>query len=369
MRKFLAVSWLLVVLLIQAVAIFAAESGVDQLLDLLTQKGTVTTDEAAGLRADLAIKRQEENELQKDFFVIAGKPIKISGYNQARYRDIENGIDTFDVRRARLNIQGDITERFDYRTQVEFGGTKVLLIDAILGYKFNPYLKLSAGQFLIPFSQENLASNTKLETINRSQVVEALTARGTDVIGNQNGRDVGLQFSGSYKLIDYAAGVFNGSGVNATDTNRDKDIIGRLVFRPLKDLSIGGSYYTGKYTLATALGTENDRIRAGAELAYVKERYSVKGEYIQGKDATIKKNGWYVQATYFIITKKLQSVFKFDTFDPNKDIKTNESGLYTFGANWFFNKWAFLQVNYEAKNEAGKEIDNNVLTGQFAIQF
>jgi phosphate-selective porin OprO and OprP len=268
-----------------------------------------------------------------------------------------------------LNFQGDITERFDYRTQVEFGGTKVLLIDAIFGYKFNPYLKLSAGQFLIPFSQENLASNTKLETINRSQVVEALAARGTDVIGNQNGRDVGLQLGGSYKLIDYAAGVFNGAGVNTTDTNKDKDIIGRLVFRLLKDLSIGGSYYTGKYTLATAPGTKNDRIRAGAELAYVKDNYSLKGEYIQGKDALIKKNGWYAQATYFIIVKKLQGVFKFDSFDLNKDIQANESGLYTFGANWFFNKWAFLQVNYEAKNEAGKEIDNNVLTGQFTVQF
>ena len=32
--------------------------------------------------------------------------------------------------------------------------------------------------------------------IDRSQVVEALVARGKDVIGNQNGRDIGIQIGG-----------------------------------------------------------------------------------------------------------------------------------------------------------------------------
>ncbi len=72
-----------------------------------------------------------------------------------------------------------------------------LLLDAILGYKVTSSLKINIGQFFIPFSQENITSNTKLETINRSQVVEALTTRGKDVIGNQNGRDIGIQVSGS----------------------------------------------------------------------------------------------------------------------------------------------------------------------------
>lgn len=368
MKKFVLFGWILVSFFILPVSLATADS-LDNLVDLLVQKGLVSAEEAAGFRADLAVKKQEEKETQKEFVLVAGKPLKLSGYTNVRYREIENGKDTFDVRRARLNIQGDITERFDYRTQVEFGGTKVLLIDAILGYKLHPNLKLSVGQFLIPFSQENIVSNTKLETINRSQVVEALTARGADVIGNQNGRDVGLQVGGSYKLTDYAAGVFNGAGINTTDTNKDKDFVGRVVLRPLKDWSVGGSYYTGKYTLTSAPTTKSGRKRAGAEFAYTHDPVSFRGEYIKGKDAMIKKDGWYLQAGYFIIPRIIQAVFKYDTFDPDKNMDKNETDVYTYGANWYFNKWAFVQVNYEEKKERNKEIANNVLTGQFTLQF
>ncbi|MBI4972309.1 MAG: hypothetical protein HZC16_00645, partial [Candidatus Omnitrophica bacterium] len=186
MRSILILSWLLVSILILAPLSYAAESDVDKLLDLLVEKKVLTTEDAAGFRADLAVKKQEEKETQKEFIVIAGKPIKISGYTQVRYLQDKSKNDAFDIRRARLDLRGDITERWDYRTQVDFGGGttssttgantySVKLLDAIIGYKVNPYLKLSIGQQKIPFSQENLASSPKLETINRSQVVEALT--------------------------------------------------------------------------------------------------------------------------------------------------------------------------------------------------
>jgi phosphate-selective porin len=289
-----------------------------------------------------------------------------------------------------LNFQGDITERWDYRTQVDFGGPtrssttgvntySVKLLDAIIGYKVNPYLKLSIGQQKIPFSQENLASSPKLETINRSQVVEALVARGTDVIGNQNGRDIGIQASGSilpaisgYNLVDYALGIFNGAGINSADTNEQKDFIGRLVYHPLKEWSIGGSYYAGRYSLdtsATTFRTKDDRDRIGAEFAYVKDPVSLKGEYIRGNDASTKKEGWYLQGGYFFIPARFQGVLKFDYYDPNTEIDQNATNVFTLGGNWYFNKWAFLQVDYEFKDERAKEIDNNALIGQLTLQF
>jgi len=377
MRIFISLGWLLVSLLILIPISYAAESDVDRLLDLLVQEKVLTQEKAAAFRADLAVKKQEEKEQQKDFTVIAGKPIKLSGYTQVRYRNDKSANDSFDIRRARLDLRGDITERFDWRTQVEFGGTSgPFLLDAMLGYKFNPYIKLTAGQFKIPFSQENLISSPKLETINRSQVVEALVARGTDIIGNQNGRDIGVQLGGSifpkedYQLLDYAFGVFNGAGINKLDTNERKDFIGRVVVHPLKELSVGGSYYNGEYTLTSAPAFKGKRNRLGAEFAYVKDPFSFKGEYISGIDGSIKKRGWYLQGGYFIIPKKLQGVFKFDTLDPNEQIDNNETNVYTLGANWYFNKWAFIQLNYELKNELKrKEIDNNILTTQLTLQF
>lgn len=377
-------SWLLISLLVFSSIALAEESDVDKLLDLLVEKGVLKKDDAAGFRADLAVKKQEEKETKKEFNVVAAKPIKISGYTQVRFQSFaeDNKTDSFDIRRARLDIRGDITERFDYRFQGEFGGNKgPFLLDATAGYKFSPWLKATAGQFKIPFSLENLTSSPKLETINRSQVVEALVARGKDVIGNQNGRDIGVQASGSFfqkddrYLFDYTAGIFDGAGINTLDNNDQKDFVGRLVFHPIKGLDVGGSFYNGfdKWNLnpsdPKSVPTNQDRDRVGAEIAYVNELLSLKGEYIAGVDGNTDKDGWYVQGGYFIFPKKLEAVLKYDTFDPDKKKNDNESDVYTLGANWYFNKWAFLQANYEIKRERNKEIDNNVFTGQLTLQF
>ncbi len=386
MRISLVFSWLIASVFFTAALSWAAETDVDRLLEFLIKEKVITQEKATEFRADLAVKKQEEKAAQKEFTLVAGKPIKLSGYTQVRYQQDKSKNDAFDIRRARLDLKGNITERWDYRTQVDFaGGTSssttgaqsysVKLLDAIIGYKVNPYLKLSIGQQKIPFSQENLASSPKLETINRSQVVEALVARGTDVIGNQNGRDIGLQAGGNlfpkadYNRLDYAFGVFNGAGINTQDTNEQKDFIGRLVYHPLKEWSIGTSYYSGRYTLSSTPARKDDRDRIGAEFAYLKDRVSLKGEYIKGNDGATNRSGWYLQGGYFFIPDKFQGVFKFDTYDSDTSIKKNEKDVYTFGGNWYFNKWAFLQVNYELKDERGKEIDNNTLTGQLTLQF
>jgi phosphate-selective porin len=375
MRFFSALGWLVAGLLVLAPVSFAAESDVDRLLGLLVEKKVLTQDDAVKFRADLAVKKQEEKEAQKEFNITAGKVIKLSGYIQPRFRQAPGIKDSFDIRRARLALQGDLTERFDYKTQVEFGGTSgPFLLDAAIGYKVNPYIKLTAGQFKIPFSQENLISSPKLETINRSQVVEGLVARGTDVIGNQNGRDIGIQASGSflpvndYNLVDYAFGIFNGSGINRLDLNSHKEFVGRVVMHPIKELSVGGSASKGKYTLTTAPTRRGDRDRIGGEFAYVKDRISLKGEYIWGRDATTKQ-GWYLQGGYFFIPNKLQGVLKFDTYDTDLKRSKTTTNVYTFGGNWYFNKWAFVQVNYELKDEPGRNLDNNAFTVQATAQF
>jgi len=69
----------------------------------------------------------------------------------------------------------------------------------------------------------------------------------------------------------------------------------------------------------------------------------------------LSENGWYLQAGYFFIPKKLQGILKYDTYDSNKKASKHAIDVYTIGANWFFDKWAKLQVNYELKDEEGKE--------------
>lgn len=350
-----------------------ASEGYDRLLDLLVEKGSVSKEEAAGLRADEAVREQEDKDNQKEFSVIAGRKIKLGGYAQIRYRRDESIKDTFDVRRARLDLKAALTDRLELREQTEFAGSSVKLLDATAAYQWTPEIKITAGQFKVPFSLENLTSSPRLETINRSQSVEALVARGKDVLGNHNGRDIGLQAGGGVleydgrKLVEYAVGVFNGSGINTSDNDEQKDLAGRVVFRLLKDLSIGASYYDGRYTTSSLNGENRDR--AGVEFAYAGGPFTVRGEYIRGEDGSKEKEGWYLQAGYFVIPGRLQGVVKFDAFDPDTAVGDNATDVYTAGANIYFNKWSFLQVDYEEKKEEGTDVDNNALTGQLTVRF
>lgn len=376
---FLVVVIAMLVLSLSGLQASAEVSDVDQLIDTLVQKGVITAETAAAIRAESAMKKQEEKQKQKEFWTIASKQLRISGYSQARFQLHTNlpdkdtdDVRTFDIRRARLDVKGAITERFEYRLQVDFAGSAGKLLDATAAYTFNPALKITIGQFKVPFSLENLSSSPKLETVNRSQVVEALVARSKDVIGNQNGRDIGIQASGAFlelknkKLVDYAAGVFNGAGINALDANVNKDYAVRLVVHPLLGLDIGGSYYNG-YAKLGKVGRRRDR--AGAELSFTLDPLTVKGEFIYGKDSLKEKTGWYAQAGVFAIPKILQFVMKYDSYDPDIDKKENETDVATAGVNLYITKWTFLQANYELKYKRPDEIRDHAVLAQFTIQF
>lgn len=379
-RSFVLVTALAVLALANLPAT-AEVSDVDQLIDTLIQKGVITPEAASAIRAETAIKKQQEKEKQKEFWPTAGRQLALAGYTQVRYQFHSNtpdnatdNLSSFDIRRARLDFKGAFTERFDYRVQVDFAGATTKLLDATAAYTFDPALKITIGQFKIPFSLENLASSPKLETIDRSQVVEALVARGKDVIGNQNGRDIGIQVSGALfeidnrKLVEYAAGVFNGAGINAIDANVNKDYAARLVVHPAAGLDIGGSYYNGYAALGKPLaGIKRDR--AGAELSYTFAPFTVKGEFIYGKDSESEKAGWYAQAAVFALPKVLQFIIKYDTYDPDIDKLDNQTDIVLAGANLFITKWTFIQANYVLKYKSLDDIRDHAVLTQFTIQF
>jgi len=351
----------------------------NDILNLLISNKTVSQSQADSVRAEAALIQQQTDAARKSFFVSAARLMQLSGYSQIRFQSFqETGKkDGFDVRRARLDLKGNVTPWFSYRVQTDFA-EKPKMIDAYGEIKIADYFSITAGQFKIPFSMENLASSNKLEMIDRSQVVEALVARSKDVIGNQNGRDVGVQVSGTIlKLNDlpfaeYRIGIFNGSGINIADTaNGAKDIAGRLIFTPLKGFSIGGSIYNGwdKAIKPDIPGKSQVRNRTGIEFSYVTSLFSLKGEYISGKDGKTGRSGWYIQSGYFIIPQKLQILGKYDTYDPNTSSPDNISINYVFGGNYNFNSWSRLQAFYTIRKEEGTSVNNNYFSIQYQIGF
>ncbi len=385
---------------------FSAEVTIAQtpgdLLNLLTQKGTITLQEADSIRSEYSA-RQHAYESRSDSFPLSiGRLLRLSGYTQVRYQNFQEPakFNGFDIRRARLDFQGDFSTKWGYRILIDFvgasgttgtaatGGALVspALMDAFISYKPFDLLKITAGQFLIPFSLESLIQDRSLETVDRSQVVSALVARKGDIsnglvdsIGNQNGRDIGLMVNGSFikienhYLVDFYLALVNGAGINTLDNNQSKDIIGRLVLHPFKILDIGASYYNGFDKFTSSTGRSQERIRLGTEIALNYDLLSVRGEWIQGKEGNsnpIIHQGWYLQGSYFLWPKHLQAVFRYDTYDPDtaKSKGQEISTYYVLGLNYFFNVWTKIQMDYSLRTE-NPNINNNVFTMQLQLGF
>jgi phosphate-selective porin len=365
---------ILTVILLMFVS-FGKSQTTNDILNLLIQRKVVTQEEADSLRSEDALKQQEAEAKKKSFNVTGTKPLQIAGYGQVRYQinDESGKIDGFDIRRAYLDIKGKLSSRWSYRIQSDFAGTPKI-IDIFAEYKLNDYLNFTFGQFALPFSLENITSNTKTDFIDRSQVVEALVSRGKDVIGNHNGRDIGVQTAGTLiklnekALVDYKIGLFNGSGINAADKNESKDVVTRIIFHPIEGLDFGASYYNGHGNWGTPVKNRK-RNRLGFELSYVLENLSFSSEFINGQDASVKKQGYYIQAGYYVVPKKLQLVGKVDTFDPNTDIDKNASSWYIAGLNYTISPNIRLQVNYTFKEEQGTKADNNLAAVQLQASF
>ena len=273
-------------------------------------------------------------------------------------------------------MRGDVTDKWSYDIYTEFSGPGVKLVDAWTSYKFGDYLRFQAGQFKIPFSLESLIADSQLEFIDRSQVVEALVGRSKDVIGNQNARDIGIQINGSFVkpddfyLFDYSFGVFNGAGYDVTtDNNNHKDIGGRLSIHPVKNLIVSGNFYNGLANYGTPAKNQT-RNREGIDARYVIGSLSLQAEYDKGTDGAIKRDGYYGQAAYFVIPKKLQLAAKYDNYDPNKKKTTDRAQIYTGGVNYFFNNWTKITVDYlDRHEEAATQIKNNILEVQLQLTF
>ena len=205
---------------------------------------------------------------------------------------------------------------------------------------------------------EYLTPSTKWDTIELAQVISKLGSK----------RDIGIQISGDVSPLEYAVGVFNGTSSNAAEENKRKDVIARGVIKSVKGLLIGVSHYEGWS------GNENEnktKRRTGAQLGFISEPLSAKGEFIFGKNGETSAYGWYAQLGYTLPTvlgksnQKLQAVVKYDSYDPNDDEEKDKTDIGTIGLNWFITKNAKLQVNNRLILNEDFEVDNDVVLAQF----
>ncbi len=376
----------------------------DDILKLMVKKGTITEKEADSLRKEYATKQHREEAIADSFPLRLGRSLSLSGYSQVVYTNYEHPspgkyYDGFSIKRARLDLQGHFSSQWDYRLLFDFvgqsgangtaptGGQLIspFLVEAFMIYKPFTWLNIKAGQMIVAFSEENMTQDRNLDMIERPQVVNALVGRKGDAanglvdsIGNQNGRDIGIQAVGSLVklqdryLLDYFFQVLDGAGINTLDNNQSKDLDGRLIFHPLKALSIGGSYYNGYDRFTSNLNKDQKRVRWGTEVVLNEDIWSVKGEYIKGQEGNhdpTTHDGWFGQAAWYVIPKHLEGIFRYDSYDPNTAKTQVKSTYYDFGLNYFFNVWTKLQLYYSLRNQEGPTINNNMLEAQLQLAF
>jgi phosphate-selective porin len=237
-----------------------------------------------------------------------------------------------------------------------------ILQDAFITFSYLKRVNVNAGQFKIPLSLEGLQSSGNLDT-ERALFASDRARGGTygDV------RDIGLMVYGPLtKRVDYQIGVFNGSGENQNDLDKNdqKAIAGRLVARPsfVRGLQVGGSGVWGMGQ--TADRPRRDRL--GAEALFVRGHVTLKAELMTGSDGAIHRRGYYGHFVYQF-KPRFQGVFRVDTWDPDISKDTTVASAterdYVAGFNYFIRERYFkLQFNYVHKTFANHLIPTrNVL--------
>lgn len=312
----------------------------------------------------VAFGQDKQDKKEEPPAVTSSRSFKLSGYTQFLYTYWDAGVDSFAIPRARLTLSAELVKNIRFRIQID-GVKSPALIDANVDFLFNPAYGLRIGQYYVPVSMENNTSDAEMDTILRSLVVIAL-APSRDI--NSQGRDIGAMFMGRYSIAEYYFGVFNGAGINKADTNKAKDLSGRLILHPLKSLAIGGSFYDGRNNPVLA-GPDLVRDRIGLEAAWLPGAFSLKGEYLWAKDDQTSKSGWYLQGGYFFLPKKLQAIVKWDTYDSNLDLSNDRLDLLTLGANWFIWEKTKVMVNYALYRREGEGTTNQAISVQFQAGF
>jgi hypothetical protein len=269
-----------------------------------------------------------------------------------------------------------------------------------------PEAVIRGGQQRIPFGIENQTPGGLLPFINRSFIDFKTTrnpspdnTRFSNAEFNQE-RDIGVQARGRLwgDYFDYALGVFNGAGINVSDTNSSKDAIGRLGFNPHPGLRFGVSGYRGTQVDILKESGVRNRVAGDFELTHdLIPRLHIMGEVADGKDMgqpiSFHRLAWYVQAMFEIIPQRtptspmLLVKYRYDEFRDNLGVGDNNYTRSTVGLDYYFlnavkissGYWQQLkfQLEYEIRRHtatslAGFQSDafgQNMIIGQLAVRY
>ena len=307
------------------------------------------------------------------FKAFADEHLKLTGYLQAGVSWDDNDGASFYLRRARVSLSGDFAEeKFDYRLQVDMAGTPKIC-DLYLRYKPFHELNVQFGQFKLPFSLENeLYGPTKFEFIEYSYLTTYLVRNNKLYDGiAATGRDMGLQLYGGfieregYNIINYTVGVYNGAGINVKDNNLSKDVIARLIVKPIKGLSISGSYMYSETEYKINEHNTNEYMKAprwSVGAIYDVRHWIARTEFAQANFDGNTTNAFYALAGYHF-EKPWTVAARYEFI--RDEAKILDEQRITLGG--VYKPYKFLRLQLNASYTMNALVDRNTLGANLMV--
>jgi len=299
--------------------------------------------------------------------------------------------DSSGLRRGRLGVKGKLSHGWSFKSEFDFADkadeadSRVVVTDAYLAKKMGK-TSLKIGQYKEPFSLEELTSSRFVTFNERASTVNAYTP----------GRNLGVSYNLHLDGVNFTTGLFgdnvsdktgNGKRETLSFTSRlatyaslgGKDVIHFGVayrssepsneseyetkFKP--DASIDQADGSAAAKIAEPNNLEISRIQqTGLELAIVKGRASIQGEYVHsniGGTDYDNLEGYYGQISLFLTDDQRNYKTKSSVFGrvkPNGDNgavelayrfgEARNAGLenHTVGLNWYVTNNIRFSANY-----------------------
>jgi phosphate-selective porin OprO/OprP len=344
--------------------------------------------------------------------------LKPGGYIHADARTFadDSGARDITIRRLRFKLDGSAYRRFNFRTLIDFAGSRVVVNDAWGELVLRPELALRFGKDKAQFGIERLQSATQLTFIERSYPTQL-----------SPNRDIGLAARGDVAggVVHYSLAVVDGVHDNTvieSDIDDELEYNAHVLVSPFRsrglarlgDLAVGGAATFGRavgtqaapgltplrsggqativrYTTgaddATTARVDGWRYRLAAHGYYYGGPVGVLAEYVRtqqtatlmGTGARLANQAWQLAASLAVTPgdrPTYRSLKPKQPFDPaagtwgavelaaryaelridpdtfeegfaSPDASVERARAFTLGANWYFNEFLKLQLDYE----------------------
>jgi len=297
--------------------------------------------------------------------------------------ELENreNFNTFDVTRAYLNVNGQLSRNVRFRftpdvrrtTDGSLSGTLVLRVK----YAFVEFDNVKAARSWVRFGAHQTPWLDFEEGIDRYRVQGTMFAEREGLIPGSSDFGVGY-FTPVGKFIDIQTGIYNGEGYAQTDVNKYKSVQGRVTVRPFAGTGIANGFRLSGFYNAGWYAADRPR-RLGIVMGSFEHTHLV--ATLQYLAATENPNGAQDidrrGSSGFVELRQGPSgwaaLARVDQLDPDRLIADNSQRRVIAGAAywvvWPRSRVGFVVTNERVHFDAAGRLEENRLLVQTHVEF